>query len=116
LFGHVPLFLQNSAYDINGKNYLQALPGSVLYPRYAFCHAISCQKKGGSVESVEQVRVRVLPDGRLTRSDAARYIGAAEKTLAMWQLQGKGPRSVKVGGRVFYYRDDLDRFIRGETA
>jgi len=68
------------------------------------------------VESVEQVRVRVLPDGRLTRSDAARYIGAAEKTLAMWQLQGKGPRSVKVGGRVFYYRDDLDRFIRGETA
>ena len=68
------------------------------------------------MESVEQVRVRVLPDGRLTRSDAARYIGAAEKTFAMWQLQGKGPRSVKVGGRVFYYRDDLDRFIRGETA
>jgi hypothetical protein len=34
----------------------------------------------------------------------------------MWQLQGKGPRSVKVGGRVFYYRDVLDAFVRGETA
>jgi hypothetical protein len=67
-------------------------------------------------EVVEQVRVRILPDGRMTRADAARYLGAAEKTLAMWQLQGKGPRSIKVGGRVFYYRADLDRFIRGEAA
>jgi hypothetical protein len=58
------------------------------------------------------VRVRVLPDGRMTRDDAARYLGHQPKTLAMWHLQGKGPRSVKVGGRVFYFREDLDRFIR----
>jgi hypothetical protein len=66
--------------------------------------------------AVDQVRVRILPDGRLTRADAARYIGAAEKTLAMWQLRGKGPRSFKVGGRRFYYRRDLDAFIGGEVA
>lgn len=66
--------------------------------------------------AVEQVRVRVLPDGRMTRDDAARYLGHQPKTLAMWTLQGKGPRSVKVGGRVFYYRADLDAFIRGEAA
>ncbi len=75
---------------------------------------------GGSLDragpAVDQVRVRVLPDGRMTRDDAARYLGHQPKTLAMWQLQGKGPRSVKVGGRVFYYRADLDRFIRGEAA
>jgi hypothetical protein len=66
---------------------------------------------------VEQVRVRVLPDGRMTRGDAARYLGLATKTLAMWQLMGKGPRMVKVGGRVFYFRCDLDAFIRsGEGA
>ena len=63
--------------------------------------------------AVEQVRVRVLPDGRMTRRDAARYLGVAEKTLAMWQLMGKGPRMVKVGGRVFYFRCDLDAFVRG---
>jgi hypothetical protein len=63
---------------------------------------------------VEMVRVRVLPDGRMTREDAARYLGHAPKTLAMWQLHGKGPPSVLVGGRRFYFRQDLDKFIRGD--
>ena len=67
------------------------------------------------VAAVEQVKVRVLPDGRLSRKDAARYLGRAEKTLAMWCLEGRGPRAVKVGGRIFYFRDDLDAFVRGEV-
>ncbi len=66
--------------------------------------------------SVEHVAVRILPDGRLTREDAARYLGMKPKTLAMWQLQGKGPTSVRVGGRRFYFQADLDAFIRGESA
>ena len=61
--------------------------------------------------SVLLTRVRILPDGRLTRRDAAIYLGVAAKTLAMWALNGKGPRSVKVGGRRFYFKDELDRFI-----
>jgi hypothetical protein len=61
----------------------------------------------------EEVKVRILPDGRMTRRDAARYLGNAEKTLAMWELQGKGPPSVKVGGRRFYFKDDLDAFVQG---
>ena len=65
---------------------------------------------------VERVKVRVLPDGRLTRKDSARYLGRAEKTLAMWALQGKGPRQVKVGGRMFCFLDDLDAFVRGEAG
>ena len=64
---------------------------------------------------VEQVKVRVLPDGRLSRKDAAKYLGRAEKTLAMWEMVGQGPRSVKVGGRRFYFKDALDAFVRGET-
>ncbi|HEY1301060.1 MAG TPA: hypothetical protein VGF07_11230 [Stellaceae bacterium] len=66
--------------------------------------------------AVDQVKVRQLPDGRLTRDNAARYLGHSPKTLAMWQVRGLGPRSVKVGGRVFYYRTDLDAFIRGDAA
>ena len=65
---------------------------------------------------IEQVRVRVLPDGRLTRKDAAKYLGRAEKTLAMWEMERKGPPSVLVGGRRFYFKDALDAFIRGEEA
>jgi hypothetical protein len=76
----------------------------------------SRQLAGQPDGAVEQVRVRVLPDGRMTRADAAHYLGHQSKTLSMWQLAGKGPRSVKVGGRVFYYRADLDAFIRGEAA
>ncbi len=63
----------------------------------------------------EVVRVRILPDGRLSRGDAARYLGLKSKTLSMWSMQGRGPRPIKVGGRVFYYRHSLDRFICGEV-
>ena len=66
--------------------------------------------------AVEVVRVRVLPDGRMDRKNSALYLGRAEKTLAMWGLEGKGPRSVKVGGRRFYFKSDLDAFIGGEAA
>jgi hypothetical protein len=65
---------------------------------------------------IEQVKVRILPDGRMTRRDAASYLGCAEKTLAMWALEGKGPQSVRVGGRRFYYKTTLDAFIQGEAA
>ena len=66
--------------------------------------------------AIEQVRVRVLPDGRLSRRDAAAYLGRAEKTLAMWELEKKGPTSILVMGRRFYFKNVLDAFIRGEAA
>jgi hypothetical protein len=66
-----------------------------------------------AADSLEIVRVRVLPDGRLTRRDAAKYLGVAEKTLAMWALEGRGPKSLKVGGRRFYFQKTLDCFVQG---
>ena len=59
----------------------------------------------------EKVRVRILPDGRMTRDNAAQYLGLKPKTLAMWAYQGKGPSVVRVGGRCFYFKGELDRFI-----
>ena len=64
--------------------------------------------------TIQEVRIRVLPDGRVTRRDAAAYLGLKEKTLAMWVLQNKGPRSRRVGGRAFYFLADLEAFVRGE--
>ncbi len=74
-----------------------------------------------SIEGPEQVemekpRIRVLPDGRMSREDAATYLGLKPKTLAMWQLQGKGPHATRVGGRVFYFKQALDAFVRGDAA
>ncbi len=66
--------------------------------------------------AVEQVRVRVLPDGRMDSTNAAKYLDRAPKTLAMWRMQGVGPEWAKCGGRVFYYKDRLDAFIQGDAA
>ena len=66
--------------------------------------------------TIDSVRVRVLPDGRMDRQNAALYIGMKPKTLAMWELEGKGPPSIKVGGKRFYFKADLDRFINGQAA
>ena len=65
---------------------------------------------------MEPIRIRVLPDGRMDRENAAKYLGRKPKTLAMWQLEGRGPKSVLIGGRRFYYQQVLDRFIGGEDA
>jgi hypothetical protein len=66
--------------------------------------------------TVEWVRVRVLPDGRLDRVNAARYLGLEPKTLANWAGRGYGPRVTKVGGLCFYSKADLDAFIAGTTT
>jgi Helix-turn-helix domain len=65
-----------------------------------------------AVDPVERARVRALPDNRMDPPNAAKYLGRQPKTLAMWRLQGKGPRHIKVGGRIYYFREDLDSFIR----
>ena len=64
----------------------------------------------------DSVRVRILPDGRMDRKNAARYLGRRPKTLAMWTMQGKGPPAHKAGGRVFYFKKDLDEFLGIEAG
>lgn len=53
----------------------------------------------------------VTPDGRLTRSHAASYLGVAAQTLANWRSQGRGPKSMNLGGKVFYRLADLEAFV-----
>lgn len=47
--------------------------------------------------------------------NAATYCGLSVKTLAMKRCDGNGPKFVKLG-RVFYFRDDLDEWLRGNRA
>jgi hypothetical protein len=60
---------------------------------------------------IEQLRVRVLPDGRLTSRDAALYLGHSLGRLATWRLERTGPAWCRVGGKIFYKKEELDRFI-----
>ena len=65
--------------------------------------------------SVESTSIRILPDGRMTAQDAARYLGLADKTLAMLRSMGGGPVFIKKG-RIFYFRDDLDAWLEEGRA
>jgi predicted site-specific integrase-resolvase len=51
------------------------------------------------------------PDGRLEVHIAAEYLGRAAKTLAQWRSKGIGPTFIKPGGRVFYFKEDLDTWL-----
>jgi hypothetical protein len=45
-------------------------------------------------------------------AEAAEYLGGlVTGTLAKWRHYGMGPAYIKVGKRVLYARDDLDKFI-----
>ena len=59
---------------------------------------------------MEHVSIRILPDGRMSRADAAAFLGRSPKTLADWSRIGLGPRPRKVGGRIFYYLRDLEAY------
>lgn len=63
--------------------------------------------------TIHRIQVRATPDGRLSRRDAAKFIGVEARTLANWKSQGVGPRQVKIGGRVFYRLTDLSTFVEG---
>jgi hypothetical protein len=47
----------------------------------------------------------------LSTPQAAGYLQLKPNTLERWRSDGGGPLFVKVGGRVFYRREDLDDFI-----
>jgi hypothetical protein len=60
---------------------------------------------------MQSVEIFTFPDGRLDRPNAALYTGFSVKTLAMHATAGTGPRFQKIGGRVFYRREDLDGWL-----
>lgn len=60
--------------------------------------------------------VQMIPDGRVTRSEAAKFLGFSPKTLAEWHRLGYGPPSFLVGGRRFYRLAELEPYASGERS
>jgi len=67
---------------------------------------------------VERLKVTICPDGRLNIPNAEIYLGIKMRTLSQWRFfKLKGPKFVKVGGRVFYFKKALDDWIaRGDAV
>jgi predicted DNA-binding transcriptional regulator AlpA len=62
---------------------------------------------------MQSVEVQTFPDGRMDPANASLYTGFSVKTLAMHRSSGTGPRFQKIGGRVFYRREELDEWLGG---
>jgi hypothetical protein len=52
-----------------------------------------------------------MTNNLLTVSDAAEYVRLAEATLNQKRSNGMGPIFCRLGGRIFYRKDDLDSWI-----
>jgi hypothetical protein len=51
------------------------------------------------------------PQRLFAPQEASAYLRIAKQTLARWRCYGQGPSFVRIGGRIFYDRADLDAFI-----
>ncbi len=60
--------------------------------------------------------MRALPDGRIPSVYAAEYLGIEDSTLRSWRSEGRGPKFVKVGGRVFYRPSEIDEWLAARTV
>jgi hypothetical protein len=75
---------------------------------YQYNDCVQCQEKMNENKAI-------YPDGRMNPQAAALYVGLPVKTLAKKRCNGTAPRFVK-RGRIFYYRDDLDEWLRAGRA
>jgi excisionase family DNA binding protein len=46
-----------------------------------------------------------------TTEEAARFLRLQKQTLEAWRLRGTGPAFLKLGRRVLYRREALERFM-----
>ena len=53
---------------------------------------------------------------RMATADAAAFLGLSTSTLEKMRSEGRGPRYVKLGGRVFYRRADLDAYVQSAVV
>lgn len=59
----------------------------------------------------------VTPHERLSDEVAvARRFEFAPNTLAKWRCQGRGPRFIKLGGRIRYRLSDVEAYLRERTV
>lgn len=51
----------------------------------------------------------------LTPTDLAKRWGISPVTLAMWRVQGDGPKYLKIGKKVLYSFDEIEKFEKQQT-
>ena len=57
----------------------------------------------------------VLTD-RLTKAEAAEYLGVSERSLDLWRARNIGPRSFVIAGRACWLKTDCDEWLAAQIA
>jgi len=65
---------------------------------------------------VTQMEAMADACGRMDRGNAARALGKSYHTLTHWAKHGIGPKPFKVGGRCYYWAEEVLAYGRGESA
>lgn len=65
---------------------------------------------------LNHTEVTVDACGRMDRKNAAKALGKSYQTLCNWSVAQIGPKAFNVGGRCYYWADEVLAFGRGETA
>lgn len=59
----------------------------------------------------KQVEVEILPDGRMTLKEAAKFLGFTPHSLYRHHHDAEMPPYVKIRKRIFYYYNDLVKWV-----
>lgn len=60
---------------------------------------------------MDVTEICILPDGRLTLENAAKYIGIKPITLRVLIQKKKSPTYIKPG-RIYFYKEDIDDWLK----
>lgn len=58
----------------------------------------------------------ITPPRKLTRIQAADYLGVRESTLRAWATRKQGPPIYRAGAKVWYLQSALDEWIASRTT
>ncbi len=67
------------------------------------------------MDEISISKVSISATGMMTRKNASIALGVKPKTMCEWGAKGLGPTPVKVGGRIYYRWEQVQRFaMNGE--
>ena len=56
--------------------------------------------------------IEIMPDGRMNRENAAKYLGMSVVGLEGWATRARGPKYTLIARKAWYWKQDLDDWIK----
>ena len=64
----------------------------------------------------DELASKLETSDKMTKAEAAEYLGLKPSTLSKWITDGKGPKYLKAGSRVYYRKEWLDEYLDANTV